>query len=1345
MDSKPQHQTTDTDETSSDLGGIRPSFRFPPAPRLCKCANSITSRSVSYNSDSSVSDGTLLRTRRRNRRRYLKHLPPIGVFWDIENCQVPKNKSASSIVQKIRELFFDGYREAEFIVVCDVKKENAQIIQDLHDAQVNLIHVSSTSKNAADEKLRQSLRRYAETYSAPSAVVLISGDINFAGDLSDLRYRKKIQVILIHNCNAADALISCANKSYAYGSLTENLPLLKTKISSQYEILIENLPINCGMKKLRNRLNRLSDNCGGKVINVDIKLGAAVLVFSNYNFAIRAQRRLRGEDVYGYKIRLSNPTNVGDLPARNFTPRPPKSVEGAGQSSGYCSQDGGNYYPNSQNNSWDSRKYLQEQDTAKNLPYIPQDNFFVPIKSSNSLQITQQRSSTPMDDSMGACGVSYPNRSRSNSAFALKEEENATYQANIGYKTIELLITNLDPSLNLKSVLQNLIKDYVMVVGLNITYMKDTPIASVKVASHQDAQYLISKLHRYKLGNRRIIFSYVQSDNIDPAYLRDRVISVLTEFPGNRLPLYHLITLLQSRFNIKVSKYELNRLKDTVRIEDINSERIISLIPEMRSSPTVEINTLLLAYCNVHCPNGFFNEHWYGSQNYTLPNINMPLQTFSNKLHTLLTLHMDILPLLSFPICYESIFGEEIPTDENGVPLEHLVTCVEGVSLNFGGPRRNVKYLKRSNQNIDSHVVKNEDETIGSDTMSEESNANFRILSREIFEILSMTKNYQLNLSKFIPLYHNHYRRQCKLAYYGFTKLIDLLQCPYLSKVIQIMGDGDNRVITLTHSAQIRRFTRDLFKVLKAHQRKPITLNEFPSIYERAIKRPFNVFEYGLCELEDLLNEVPKGVIVVSKENPDETVTISIPKPIQTAEQVIRTKQFAENVIKLLYHTPQGSMMFNKFVPAYHWHFGHQCRISDYGFTKLIDLFDAIPETVRIEDLPNDERKISLTAPVALRILGLKIRNIIQTSKLATVPLVDLPSTYLKQYGYPLLPQTYDCETILEVLQKLTDYVDVSISSAGPMLILASAELNATAIMRIWSILLQPPHQLTANEFINRYQENFHTYTYLTQLEDLKEIVSIQGDDNNDNKTVQLNAFYELAAEFYHLLYKAGGKIRLGQLEIRHKQVYNKTICYETFDSDGLEDLLGKMDFAFVVQWPAGRTYVSLKLSLSAYGIPLPVHCDTITETSENQGGIVWPPVPPLSMWNHGLSLCEPAKPDTPPANPGNVYSPKTSPMFSIHLPIFNTPSKAITTWRSILSPMPNLQPVYTYPGISSPHPAEVPMPNKLLEKDDSNDSGVINQSKSNSETDSSTEKEKQTGTKPKILSTGKKSQLKFE
>lgn len=70
----------------------------------------------------------------------LENLPPIGVFWDIENCSVPTGRSAIAVVQRIREKFFKGHREAEFICVCDISKENKEVIQELNNCQVSSQH-----------------------------------------------------------------------------------------------------------------------------------------------------------------------------------------------------------------------------------------------------------------------------------------------------------------------------------------------------------------------------------------------------------------------------------------------------------------------------------------------------------------------------------------------------------------------------------------------------------------------------------------------------------------------------------------------------------------------------------------------------------------------------------------------------------------------------------------------------------------------------------------------------------------------------------------------------------------------------------------------------------------------------------------------------------------------------------------------------------------------------------------------------------------------------------------------------------------------------------------------------
>ena len=63
-------------------------------------------------------------------------MEPVGVFWDIENCRIPEFKSAFALANKMRKMFFEGKREAEFVCVCDITKENRRITDELNKSQV---------------------------------------------------------------------------------------------------------------------------------------------------------------------------------------------------------------------------------------------------------------------------------------------------------------------------------------------------------------------------------------------------------------------------------------------------------------------------------------------------------------------------------------------------------------------------------------------------------------------------------------------------------------------------------------------------------------------------------------------------------------------------------------------------------------------------------------------------------------------------------------------------------------------------------------------------------------------------------------------------------------------------------------------------------------------------------------------------------------------------------------------------------------------------------------------------------------------------------------------------------
>lgn len=265
--------------------------------------------------------------------------------------------------------------------------------------------------------------------------------------------------------------------------------------------------------------------------------------------------------------------------------------------------------------------------------------------------------------------------------------------------------------------------------------------------------------------------------------------------------------------------------------------------------------------------------------------------------------------------------------------------------------------------------------------------------------------------SKFVPAYHNHYGRQCCVYQFGYTKLIELLES--IPHVVQIIGDGGQRYITLTQREQIKRFASDLIKVVKSQPGKKLKLSQFAQAYEQALGRIFRIEDYGTNNINVLLAEIWEGtinIIPIKRELIDTTTTTSgqnvikgplfvntaipksdpvleklitskeliykpyitddypdcwfeIPRRERSEKEIKRTKYFIRDVIELLSKMePNYSVPFSKFIPLYHYYFNRQCKVSIFGFSKLIDLFESIsPHIVEIVDQgPGEEKLIKL-------------------------------------------------------------------------------------------------------------------------------------------------------------------------------------------------------------------------------------------------------------------------------------------------------------------------------------------------------------------------------------------------
>ena len=457
-------------------------------------------------------------------------------------------------------------------------------------------------------------------------------------------------------------------------------------------------------------------------------------------------------------------------------------------------------------------------------------------------------------------------------------------------------------------------------------------------------------------------------------------------------------------------------------------------------------------YCVLHSQK-YLNSNKSAPSVCWLPNVIVSLRTFKPLVHKLLNDHGGQMPLLSFLDCYRACILNEpasgaqnstksqfnsnqqlIIDNENGLPLEHLATCAQDViiSLNEGVykqlqwdndkskqtlPTRHKTYFERTIFSSGGASGAEQDCTTSEfDESIEESQRKQNQFSHEVVELFKSIPRCIVPMSKFSTEYNKKYGRQCRVADYGYTKLYDLIES--IPHVLQILGSEYDKKLTLTHRVQVRRFSNDLTKVLKAHTLKQMFADEYPVAYEKHFGRQFDIKDYGVCYLEDMLAELPEST--VSRKEIDNRTFIQIPKVIQLEEEKLCTKRLRVEVIDMLRHKPRFSIQFSKFIPNFHHHFGRQLKLSNYGFTKLVDLLEAMPDVVQFF-IRDDVQFVQLKEDIMLDLICKNILSIseMNNNEINCENIFAFESAYNSIINDPICYQDFGCNQFLDLLKML--------------------------------------------------------------------------------------------------------------------------------------------------------------------------------------------------------------------------------------------------------------------------------------------------------------------------------------
>jgi hypothetical protein len=145
---------------------------------------------------------------------------------------------------------------------------------------------------------------------------------------------------------------------------------------------------------------------------------------------------------------------------------------------------------------------------------------------------------------------------------------------------------------------------------------------------------------------------------------------------------------------------------------------------------------------------------------------------------------------------------------------------------------------------------------------------------------------------------------------------------------------------------------------------------------------------------------------------------IQIPKIVQMDEERLCTNRLTYDIIDMLKHKSRFSIQFNKFIPNFHHHFGRQCKLSNYGFTKLIELLEAMPDTVHV--ISKDGLQfVQLKENIMLDLICSNIVKYLEENSLKLkLSLAKLEEIYNSRYE-TIYYQDFKCENFTQLFKIL--------------------------------------------------------------------------------------------------------------------------------------------------------------------------------------------------------------------------------------------------------------------------------------------------------------------------------------
>lgn len=199
-----------------------------------------------------------------------------------------------------------------------------------------------------------------------------------------------------------------------------------------------------------------------------------------------------------------------------------------------------------------------------------------------------------------------------------------------------------------------------------------------------------------------------------------------------------------------------------------------------------------------------------------------------------------------------------------------------------------------------------------------------------------------------------------------------------------------------------------------------------------------------------------------------------------------------------------------------------------------MELFEAIPQVVRVEECFDGERLISLAGKEWLKMIGGQIVKLLAQCKGAALGVSKVPHKFFQQFGYAINPQFIGYASVVDLMGDLADYVKVrhegrirrkNLTSWGARvddpfipsfqviptesgdIIVPANNLRLRLGLQCRRLLLEHPHCLQADNLQKLYVQVYKNKCDLQEIGDLTDVVRVSCSQNS--KAPRALAFQE--------------------------------------------------------------------------------------------------------------------------------------------------------------------------------------------------------------------------------------------